>query len=198
MRKMLILALVLPLAAVAEEAKKPAGAPKAPAAAAAPAQAPAADKADKKAATTELKVGTGLEKKELVGAAEEFKVGADTKIWAWAKVGASSNAKRSAAPRGRAIKQRQRAGNASRIVVRCGASQTVQGHKAHFLLKGVIHLGGEVLNAMLGAAHRAAQAHFASGSAYGQPAAAGGAFESRQGPGLRLSAVRGQKPHGRP
>ena len=94
MRKMLILALVLPLAAVAEEAKKPAGAPKAPAAAAAPAQAPAADTADKTAATTEHKVGTGLEKKELVGAAEEFKVGADTKIWAWAKVaGLAADAK---------------------------------------------------------------------------------------------------------
>jgi hypothetical protein len=101
MRKMLILALVVPVAAMAEEAKKPAEAPKAPAAAAAPAapapKAPPADaaaKVEKKAAATELKVGTGLEKKELVGAAEEFKVAADTKIWAWAKVaGLAADAK---------------------------------------------------------------------------------------------------------
>ena len=72
MRKMMILALVLPLTAVGQEAKKPAEAPKAPA-------------AEKTAASTELKVGTGVESKALVGAAEEFKVAADTKIWAWAK-----------------------------------------------------------------------------------------------------------------
>ena len=76
MRKLMILALVLPLTAVAEEAKKPVEAPKAAAAAAA---APATAK-------TELKVGTGVEKREIVGAAEEFKVPADTKIWAWTKV----------------------------------------------------------------------------------------------------------------
>ena len=76
MRKLMILALVLPLTAVAEEAKKPVETPKAAAAAAA---APATAK-------TELKVGTGVEKREIVGAAEEFKVPADTKIWAWAKV----------------------------------------------------------------------------------------------------------------
>jgi Protein of unknown function (DUF2914) len=100
MRRIMILALVLPLTVVAEEAKKPAEAPKAPAAAsaapattAAPAEkaAPATEKATAK---TDLKVGTGVEKKELVGAAEEFKVGADTKIWAWAKVaGLAADAK---------------------------------------------------------------------------------------------------------
>ena len=86
MRKMMILALVLPLTVVAEEARKPAEAPKAPAASAAP--------AEKAVAASELKVGTAVEKKELVGAAEEFKVAADTKIWAWAKVaGLAADAK---------------------------------------------------------------------------------------------------------
>ena len=92
MRKMMILALVLPLTAVAQEAKKPAEAPKAPAAASAPAPAEkaapaakAAPSAEKAASASELKVGTGVENKALVGAAEEFKVAADTKIWAWAK-----------------------------------------------------------------------------------------------------------------
>ena len=97
MRKMMILALLLPLTVVAEEAKKPAEAPKAPAAAApadkaapAPKVAPAAEKA----AGSELKVGTNVENKALVGAAEEFKIAADTKIWAWAKaVGVAADAK---------------------------------------------------------------------------------------------------------
>ncbi len=90
MRKLMILALALPLTVVAEEAKKPAEAPKAaPAAAAAPAApaapAPKAAPAPAKAAASELKVGTAVEKMELAGGAEEFKVAADTKIWAWAK-----------------------------------------------------------------------------------------------------------------
>ncbi len=109
MRKLMILTLGLSLSVVAEEAKKPAEAPKAPVAAspatAAPAEkaAPAPKiaagtdkegKADKAPAKTELKVGTGIEKREIVGAAEEFKVAADTKIWAWAKVaGLSADAK---------------------------------------------------------------------------------------------------------
>jgi hypothetical protein len=85
MRKFMILALALPLAVVAEEARKSAEAPKAPPAA-------AADKAVK--AGAELKIGTGVEKKELVGAAEDFKVAADTKIWAWAKIsGLAADAK---------------------------------------------------------------------------------------------------------
>ena len=87
MRRLMILALVLPLTVVAEEAKKPAEAPKAPVAA------PAAS-AETAAAKTELKVGTGIEKNELVGAAEAFKVAADTKIWARAKVaGLAADAK---------------------------------------------------------------------------------------------------------
>jgi Protein of unknown function (DUF2914) len=97
MRRIMILALVLPLTVVAEEAKKPAEAPKAPAAAPAPTATPnpllgveirvghAEKAAEETTATSELKVGTGVEKKEIVGAAEEFKIAADTKIWAWAK-----------------------------------------------------------------------------------------------------------------
>ena len=88
MNKLMILALVLPLSLVAEEAKKPVEAPK-------PAAAPAAQAAKaEKSSATELKVGTAVEKKELAGAAEEFKVAADTKIWAWAKVaGLAADAK---------------------------------------------------------------------------------------------------------
>jgi len=35
---------------------------------------------------TELKIGTGVENHEITGAATEFKVSADTKIYAWARV----------------------------------------------------------------------------------------------------------------
>lgn len=119
MRRLMILALVLPLTVVAEEAKNPAEAPKAPIAAPAPtatpnpllgleirvghvekaAPAPKATPvpekaAEKTAAMSELRVGTGIEKNELVGAAEEFKVAADTKIWARAKAaGLAADAK---------------------------------------------------------------------------------------------------------
>ena len=94
MKRLLILALALPLTLVAEEAKKPAAAPKAAVAeTAAPAPKPAAA-TEKAAAGTELKVGTAVENKAIVGAAEEFKVAAGTKIWAWAKVaGVAADAK---------------------------------------------------------------------------------------------------------
>jgi hypothetical protein len=68
MRNVLILALALPLTLLAQDAPKPAAA------------------SEKSAAKAELKVGTAVEKMELTGAAEEFKVAADTKIFAWAKV----------------------------------------------------------------------------------------------------------------
>ena len=35
---------------------------------------------------TEIKIGTGVENHEVTGAASEFKVAADTKIYAWARV----------------------------------------------------------------------------------------------------------------
>lgn len=74
MRSMLIVALAFPLTLAAQDSAKPAEAPK---------PAPAAEKP---AARTELKVGTAVEKKEIVGAAEEFKIAPDTKLWVWAKV----------------------------------------------------------------------------------------------------------------
>ncbi len=80
MRRVMILVLALPLTLVAEEAKKPAEAAK-PAAAA-----PAASAKEKAGATAELKVGTGVEKKEIAGAAESFKIAPDTKLYVWAKV----------------------------------------------------------------------------------------------------------------
>lgn len=96
MLKSLVFVLALPLTLAAQDPKKPAEAAKAPAppaaATAAPAAAPDAKAAkapapaEKTSASTELKVGTGVEKKEIVGAASEFKVAADTKIWAWARL----------------------------------------------------------------------------------------------------------------
>jgi hypothetical protein len=85
MRKALIVAFALPLTLLAQDAPKAAEAPKTAAPAATPAAAPekAAAKAESKA---EVKVGTAVEKKELTGAAEEFKVAPDTKLYAWAKV----------------------------------------------------------------------------------------------------------------
>jgi hypothetical protein len=92
MLKSLAVLMFLPMVMSAEEAKKPAEAPK-PAPAAAAAAAPAAAPA-KESKATEVKVGTGLEKKEIVGAAEEFKIAPDTKIWVWAKVsGLAADAK---------------------------------------------------------------------------------------------------------
>jgi hypothetical protein len=79
MRTLTILALALPLTLLAQEPAKQAE----PAAPAAPVAEKAADKA---AAAAELKVGTAVEKKELAGASEDFKIAADTKLFAWAKV----------------------------------------------------------------------------------------------------------------
>jgi len=74
MLKTLVIVLALPLTLAAQEPKKPAEADKTP------------TETAKAPASTELKVGTGVEKKEIVGAASEFKVPPDTKIWAWARV----------------------------------------------------------------------------------------------------------------
>jgi len=63
-----VAALALPLTLLAQEPAKP-------------------DKpADKASAKAELKVGTSVEGKEIAGAAEEFKIAPDTKLFAWAKV----------------------------------------------------------------------------------------------------------------
>lgn len=67
MLKALLIALALPGMLFAEEPKKEA----------APAQA---------TAQAELKVGTGVENKDVTGAAAEFKVAAGTKLYAWARV----------------------------------------------------------------------------------------------------------------
>ncbi len=84
MRLTLIAVLALPLTLSAQEPAKPAEAPKA---------APAAS-AEKKTSGSEVKVGTAVEKKELVGAAEKFTIAPDTKLWAWAKaVGQPADAK---------------------------------------------------------------------------------------------------------
>jgi len=64
------------------------------------------------------------------------------------------------------------------------SSQAVQGHKAHLLLKIIIHLIGEVLQLMFSAAPRATQTHFASGAVQGDGAAADGALEPWQRPHL--------------
>ncbi len=67
--------LALPLALAAQEAKT----------------GPAASQSSVQA---ELKVGTGVEKKDIAGAATEFKIAPDTKLYAWARVtGASSGEK---------------------------------------------------------------------------------------------------------
>jgi len=48
----------------------------------------------KPAAQTEIKVGTGIEAKEVAGAADSFKIAPDTKLYAWAKVaGVAADAK---------------------------------------------------------------------------------------------------------
>ncbi|HEV8269007.1 MAG TPA: DUF2914 domain-containing protein [Thermoanaerobaculia bacterium] len=60
-----VVALAFPLSLLAQEPDKP---------------------ADKSAAKVELKVGTSVEGKEIAGAAEEFKIAPDTKLFAWAKV----------------------------------------------------------------------------------------------------------------
>jgi hypothetical protein len=44
-------------------------------------------------ATAEVKIGTAVEKAELQGAAESFKVAAGTKLYAWTKVTGSEGAK---------------------------------------------------------------------------------------------------------
>jgi hypothetical protein len=63
-----VAALALPLSLLAQEPAKP------------------EKSTDKAAAKAELKVGTSVEAKEIVGAAEAFKIAADTKLFAWAKV----------------------------------------------------------------------------------------------------------------
>ena len=63
-----VAALALPLSLLAQEPAKP------------------EKSADKAAAKTELKVGTSVEGRDIVGAAEEFKIAPDTKLFAWAKV----------------------------------------------------------------------------------------------------------------
>ena len=67
MLKAFLVALAIPTLLLAEEPKKP-------------------EAAAKPAATAELKVGTALENRDLTGAAEEFKVAPDTKLYVWAKV----------------------------------------------------------------------------------------------------------------
>ncbi len=75
MFKTLLVALALPLALAAQEAK--------------PGTAP-----PKSSVQAELKVGTGVEKKDIAGAATEFRIAPDTKLYAWARVtGASSGEK---------------------------------------------------------------------------------------------------------
>ncbi len=63
-----VAALALPLSLLAQEPAKP------------------EKSADKSPAKAELKVGTSVEGKEIAGAAEEFKIAPDTKLFAWAKV----------------------------------------------------------------------------------------------------------------
>lgn len=70
MRTAILLALALPMTLHAQE----------------PAKTAAATKAEKPAAATELKVGTGVESKAIVGASDRFSVPAGTKLWAWARV----------------------------------------------------------------------------------------------------------------
>jgi hypothetical protein len=48
--------------------------------------APAPAKAEAAKAAAQVKVGLGIEKWELTGAAETFKVAADTKVYAWTRV----------------------------------------------------------------------------------------------------------------
>jgi len=67
--------------------------------------------------------------------------------------------------------------------------QTVQGHKAHFLLKVIVHLRREVLQLESGAATRAAQAHLASGPVQEETAAASRAMDARKRLGLGPFAV---------
>lgn len=80
MRIAVVVALALPLSLAAQEPAKPEASTTGAAAA------PSAQKSDKAAAKTELKVGTGVESKEISGAATEFKIAPDTKLFAWAKV----------------------------------------------------------------------------------------------------------------
>ena len=75
MLKPLMIALALPLALAAQDAKT-------------------GSMPSQSAVQAELKVGTGVEKKDIVGAATEFKIAPDTKLYAWARVtGASSGNK---------------------------------------------------------------------------------------------------------
>lgn len=62
-----VLVLSVPVLAVAEETKK-------------------APEAAKAASQAELKVGTGVESKDVTGAAEDFKIAPDTKLYLGAKV----------------------------------------------------------------------------------------------------------------
>jgi hypothetical protein len=53
----------------------------------------AEEAAAKKAASAEVKVGLGIEKYDITGVSESFKVAADTKIYAWTKVSGLESAK---------------------------------------------------------------------------------------------------------
>jgi hypothetical protein len=61
MRKLNLLLLLVPAVALSQAAESP-------------------------KAATEIQIGTGIENHELTGAASEFKVAADTKIYAWARI----------------------------------------------------------------------------------------------------------------
>lgn len=67
MLKRLLVVLALPLALAAQETK---GSPEA-------SQSPV---------RAELKVGTAVEKKDIVGAADQFKIAPNTKLYAWARI----------------------------------------------------------------------------------------------------------------
>lgn len=67
MLKQLLVVLALPLTLAAQDAAKP-------------------DAASKPAGATEVKVGSGIEGKDLTGAADQFKVAANTRLYVWAKV----------------------------------------------------------------------------------------------------------------
>jgi hypothetical protein len=79
MLESLLVVLALPALFLAEEPKP------APEGATAPAKVEALAKAEA-AMKAEVQVGTGVERKDLTGAAEEFKVAPDTKLYVWAKV----------------------------------------------------------------------------------------------------------------
>jgi hypothetical protein len=72
--------ILLPLAAALCLLSLPASAQKAPA-------------TETAAASAEVKIGLGVEKSELTGAAETFKVAAGTKIYAWTKVTGAAESK---------------------------------------------------------------------------------------------------------